>query len=302
MENKHAYLIMCHNNFDQLEILLSLIDSEDNDIFIHIDKKSRVTKKEIDKIKCSISKSHIYFVDSIKAAWGSDSLMKIEIMLLNKAVETKHKYYHLISGADLPLKSQKEIHRLLDNDGHDYLSMDKDSIENSTKSFIGRVRYYFLLQNIIGRSSKINLLLRMIQWILIFIQKIFKIDRTKKANFEYVKGSQWFSITHNTAVLVLNKYPEYKKYFMMTNIPDECFIQTIIKNSDAGSNVVNDNLRYIDWSRGNPYTFKYDDFDELINSGKLFARKFDIKTDKDLIIKIKDYINKKQLIEEQNDF
>lgn len=37
---KHAYLIMVHNQFYVLEILLKLIDDERNDIFLHIDKKS----------------------------------------------------------------------------------------------------------------------------------------------------------------------------------------------------------------------------------------------------------------------
>lgn len=34
--NKHAYLIMCHNNFIQLKKLLMLIDNERNDIYIYI--------------------------------------------------------------------------------------------------------------------------------------------------------------------------------------------------------------------------------------------------------------------------
>ena len=38
--NKHAYLIMCHTNFDQLMRLLELLDDERNDIYLHIDKKA----------------------------------------------------------------------------------------------------------------------------------------------------------------------------------------------------------------------------------------------------------------------
>ena len=37
---KHAYLIMAHNEPYILEKLLKLIDYSDNDIFLHIDKKS----------------------------------------------------------------------------------------------------------------------------------------------------------------------------------------------------------------------------------------------------------------------
>lgn len=35
---KHAYLVMSHGNFEQLQFLVDLLDCEQNDIFIHIDK------------------------------------------------------------------------------------------------------------------------------------------------------------------------------------------------------------------------------------------------------------------------
>ena len=37
--NRHAYLIMAHNEWELLNTLLSLIDDPRNDIFLHIDKK-----------------------------------------------------------------------------------------------------------------------------------------------------------------------------------------------------------------------------------------------------------------------
>ena len=37
---KHAYLIMAHNNWKILEKLLILLDDKRNDIYLHIDLKS----------------------------------------------------------------------------------------------------------------------------------------------------------------------------------------------------------------------------------------------------------------------
>ena len=37
---RHAYLILCHNNFKILQMLLSAIDDDRNDIYIHVDKKT----------------------------------------------------------------------------------------------------------------------------------------------------------------------------------------------------------------------------------------------------------------------
>ena len=36
---KHAYMIIAHNEFDLLEILVRLLDDPRNDIYIHIDAK-----------------------------------------------------------------------------------------------------------------------------------------------------------------------------------------------------------------------------------------------------------------------
>ena len=41
--------------------------------------------------------------------------------------------------------------------------------------------------------------------------------------------------------------------------------------------------RHIDWNRGEPYTFKNEDYNELKNSECFFARKFSSKIDKKII-------------------
>lgn len=38
---KHAFLIIAHNNFEQLQLLVSLLDDVCNDIYVHIDKKTK---------------------------------------------------------------------------------------------------------------------------------------------------------------------------------------------------------------------------------------------------------------------
>ncbi|MEE3325183.1 MAG: beta-1,6-N-acetylglucosaminyltransferase [Methanosphaera sp.] len=286
MQDRHAYLIMCHQNIEQLKILLSLLDYELNDIYIHADKKLFLSDDEKNEISSSLKKSNCYFIKSQYGAWGGDSLMKIEINLLKKATEYEHKYYHLLSGADLPLKTQSYIHNILKNDGRDYLGLDHEA--NETKNFLDRFRYYYIFQYFIDKQCS-SIMVKMRNGFII-VQKLIGIDRTRNANFEYGKSGQWFSITHYTAKFILNQYPLYKKYFIFSLIPDESFISTIIINSSLVDNLVDDSLRLIDWSRGEPYTFGKDDFDELINSSKLFARKFDINYDEEIIYKIYEFL------------
>lgn len=44
-----------------------------------------------------------------------------------------------------------------------------------------------------------------------------------------------------------------------------------------------DIARHIDWERGTPYVFRKCDFEELINSTKMFDRKFDADIDMQII-------------------
>ena len=277
---------MFHENIEQLKILLSLLEYELNDIYIHADKKMALSDSEKNEISSSLKKSNCCFIESQYGAWGGDSLMKIEINLLKKATEIEHKYYHLLSGSDLPLKTQSYIHNILKNDGRDYLGIDDK--ENELKLYLHRFRYYYFLQNWCGKNN--HIIIKKIQSASILIQKIFKINRLRNVKFELVKSEQWFSITHNTAEYVLEQYPRYKKYFLHSFIPDESFIYTIINDSYLVNNMEKISLRYIDWNRGGPYIFGIDDFDELINSPKLYARKFDINHDREIIIRIHNYL------------
>lgn len=69
------------------------------------------------------------------------------------------------------------------------------------------------------------------------------------------------------------------------------FVQTLANISPSKDNIVNDNVRYIDWKRGGPYTFTIDDYDELIQNEKLFARKFGENVDMEIVNKLYEYVS-----------
>ena len=129
---KHAYLIIAHNNFNQLKKLIELLDYEENDIYIHLDKKSKLNVEELKKY---VKKSKLIFTKRIKVSWGGFSLVQSELILLKASVKENYMYYHLISGADLPIKSMKEIHEFFEeNEGKQFIHFrredDYDGIEN----------------------------------------------------------------------------------------------------------------------------------------------------------------------------
>ena len=68
---------------------------------------------------------------------------------------------------------------------------------------------------------------------------------------------------------------------------EEVFFQTIFLNSPFKNQVVNDNLRYTDWSvHCPPKVLTDEDYDKVINSHKLFCRKIDSLVSKNLLCKL----------------
>jgi hypothetical protein len=58
---------------------------------------------------------------------------------------------------------------------------------------------------------------------------------------------------------------------------EEIYFQTILLNSKYINNIINDNLRYIDWDSGRggyPAFLDKTDYEKIKHSNKIFARKF----------------------------
>lgn len=297
--NKQAFLIMYHNDYYVLEKLLKQIDSKKFDIYLHVDKK--VKNFDFEYTKKILKESNIYFIKRLNIKWSTYSQIKCELELLKEASKKNYSYYHLISGVDLLLKSSDEIYAFFEkNNGSEFVAyQDMNKVTEDQKE---RIKYYhFLNKNRRHNNKLIRELSTKIYYKLLSIQKKLKIDRLKNNQLEIRKGANWFSITDDLANYILTKQKEISKTYKHSNCADEIFLQTITYNSKFKNNIYNEyqdehqNIkRYIDWNRGEPYTFTIDDYEELINSKCFFARKFSSENDKEIIDKIfKKYIKTK---------
>ena len=293
---KQAILIMYHEDYNLLLDLLKLIDNNNFDIYLHIDKK--VKDFDYENIKKVIKKSKIYFTRRLDVRWGTLKQIECELLLLKEASKNHYKYYHLISGVDLPIKKIEEIYNFFDNKNQEFVGFTEfSSISNS---YMERVKYYHLFNNNLRSKNKfIRYISTKVYYNLLKIQKKLGINRLKNINLEFRKGPNWFSITDDLASYVLSREKEIKKIFKHTHCCDELFLQTIVYNSEFKNKVYkefeNDNentMRLIDWVRGEPYVFLEDDFDLIKNSKMLFARKFSSKDNK-IIEKIVEYLKEK---------
>lgn len=288
MNNKHAYLIIAHGNFSVLEKLIGLLDDERNDIFIHIDKK--VKEFDFEYFQNLPKYSQLFFTKRIDVRWGHTTLVECELILFKKALSIKeYVYYHLISGSDLPLKSQNEIHDFFEsNANREFLGFSDDVFDCDRIT-----KYHLFSQNMRVKANEPLLrLARKMRNIFLTLQCRLGYTRNVTALGEVKFGTQWASLTHSFVAKLVEQESFFLKMYKYTNCSDEIYKQTFAFNSRFKDSIycfedeLNGCQRFMDWNRGRPYTFREEDFELLMNTEMLFARKFEDAVDKEIILKI----------------
>lgn len=282
---KHAYLIMAHNNFYILEKLLILLDDPRNDIYVHIDKKVSGFDFAYYRSLCKKA-TVIYSAKRIDVRWGAQSQVITELLLYREAARNgPYQYYHLLSGVDLPLKTQSEIHQFFAGKHCEYLY---SKSKPSSWDIMRVSRYHFPPENKI--LSKLSAYASL-------CQNLLKIDRLKNQSIVVMKGHNWCDLTQNAVEILLQKEKEILKFTKFSLCSDEVYKQTFL--SGCGLEICNNDLRLVDWSRSpngnNPHIFTSDDWDILVSSEKLFARKFSVDVDQKIIDRLYTHIINRQL-------
>jgi hypothetical protein len=266
-----------------LEQLLSLLNDERNDIYLQIDSLGSLG---VDNL--TLSKSSLFVLPSIPIYWAGYSFIQAELNLLKSASERRYHYYHLLSGSDLPLVNQDTIHKFLEKSDLEYIDFAPGGLLRG--HWKAAYNHYFV-ENKLYRKC---VFIRILSHILLNLQILFGMDRSKTLHETFDSGSSWFSITHSFAEYILAHQTWIEKTFHYALAGDEVFLQTLIMKSPFKSKLNNghdgttQNLRYIDWKRRNrnsPYTFKMCDYEELKEASEhsFFSRKFNRTADQGLV-------------------
>jgi len=272
---RHAYLIIAHNEFEILSLLVNALDDYRNDIYIHFDKKLlKLPKLEVSRANL------IILNERIDVRWGHVSQIEVEFLLFETAfinINANYSYYHLLSGVDIPIKSQNYIHNFfLEQQDREFIGFTQG---DSSKEIDRKVRrYHFFSDEFRYESGLIHLIKKSIRSSILILQEIFGIKRNK--NIDFKKGTNWVSVTNNfVGYLLKNKNQTLKKY-AMTYCADEIFLQTICWNSPFKEMIYdlhdsrNSSKRMINWQKNVIHDWRVEDVDFLVSSNGLFARKF----------------------------
>lgn len=302
---KHAFLIMAHNQFDLLGRLLQALDHADNHLFVHIDAKAKAV--DFDALSSCCKHSPLTFVPRMLVYWGGYSQIQCELSLMKHALASgAFDYYHLLSGVDYPIQPMQNIHHFFrDNAGKEFVAIVLNWAES--KEVNKRYALYHLFQDTPYKksgNSKVRSVCDFAHGLSMRVQVyLLRIDRTKKPGFpkKIYGGMNWFSITDDLCRWVIEKESQIEATFKYGSCVDEFFLQTILMDSPYAANRYQpepslkdgETMRLVDWQRGTPYVWQLGDYDELVTSGCLFARKFNYETpeEKELINRLAEFLN-----------
>jgi hypothetical protein len=268
-----ACLILAHKNPGQLERLLRVMDHPAFDFYIHVDGKADQGPFEYLR-----GRDRVFFIrDRVKVGWGQYSLVQATLNGLEGVLAGgAYGYIHVMSAQDFPIKPMAYIYQYLrDREGKEYITClrEGDGHEWWKVAALHAWQYNFHNWAIPGKYR---------------LQAVanFLLPRRKYpvAGHEVVGHSQWFTITAGSArylLAYLKDHPRVVRFFRYVWGADELIFSTVIYNNPAYRDRIEDNVFYIDWSRGgaSPKLLTGEDLPALLDSDKLFARKFDAEVD-----------------------
>ena len=263
----HAWLIIAHNEFGILQRLISALDAQECDFYVHIDKKV----KQLPKLTTKAGKLTI-LNDRVDVRWGSVSQIECELALLKAAIDNgDHDYYHIISGTTLPLKPLEQIEVYFeDNAGKSILSGLCKSTPNQETL---KVRRYNLFLRSYASDGFIGKTAQFLWKVSHAIQRSLGIEINQGCVF--YKASNWLSLTQEAAEYIISKETVILKTYRYSFCGDEFFIPSELIASPLKDNVINSEKYLLhNISRSNASTYSLNEFDGLCDTEYLFARKF----------------------------
>ncbi|MCF7569076.1 beta-1,6-N-acetylglucosaminyltransferase [Sabulilitoribacter arenilitoris] len=281
---KQAILITAYKNFAHLVDIIDFFDDSFY-IYIHIDKKSKIPQKIYKELQTNV---YVKMVSQkFVVNWGGLNHLKSILFLGGAALKNKDiQYFHLISGQDFPIKNIIQFKKMIDDSKAkgflEYFEIPTKGWGNENGG-LDRVTYYHLY-DVLNAKKHIKWM-----WKFVNLQKKLHVKRsiTNKTPKLY-GGSTWWSLSRGVLQYVVD-YTSKKPYLFnrlkYTFCPEEIYFQTVIINSAFSKQIINNNLRYIDWNpdrvgkhNPSPAILNLSDFEKISTSDKLFARKFEKPT------------------------
>jgi hypothetical protein len=267
-----AFVIVAHRSAAQLARLATRLASPETGLFVHIDRQvnAEVWHDAVERLSALPSVS---FLPRRRVRWGTFDLVDVTLSGLASARAAGFDYVTAVTGQDYPIKPVQSFTAFLDaNQGRSFLPhfplRPGPWVDNGG---LRRVDHWHFL--IGGR------------WLSFPNRYIpLPVRRTVPSGLTPYGGSAYWCLGPDCADYVLDfvaDHPEVSRFFRTTPMPDEVFYQTVLATSPLQPCLIDDDLRFVDWTRGDPHpkTLTAADFPRIAAAAGFLARKFDIDVD-----------------------
>ena len=294
-----ACIVLAHRAPEQLAVLLSALRHPQVRVYVHVDR--RTSLQPFAEALEAAEPRDVVQLPRHYGRWGGIGIVDAALSGLAQGIADGCDYFVLLSGQDFPLRPMGEIVEFVREAGsRSYI--EHFALPAPHWRFDGRDRTDFYTYDLLGRRETciprgedvsflnrkgllLNELLRM--------RTAFKPTRRFPPYVRPFGGSQWWNLSHAAADYVLrfvHEHPGYRRYHEHTILPDEVFFQSILLGTEfiGRQEVVNDAQRFAIWPDGasHPRTLTTDDLTAMLESEKLFARKFDASVDSAVLVEL----------------
>ena len=308
-----AYHILCHDNFPQVARLIESLYTPSDVFLIDIDDGKNPNTRAIDKWT---SRENVHVKRDANIGWGASGTLRKTMSGAYALLEldSNWEYYIVLSGQDLPLKSNAHIKKVLSDGAKErtnfircfiaeHVALESLTAHNTGKKCMqwgdrGHTKVF-------AKPGAINTQVAMYARTLVDVAEVGEegavyvgtvdpfLHRHREAFFKehpFYTGANWFNL-HRSFVEYLAVDPfcnEIYSAIKTTFIPDESFFQTCIMNSPFKDTVSQNYGRLI--LRPPPVhkvkVFESSDWPVISSCAELFGRKFDTAHDKQIVDKV----------------
>jgi hypothetical protein len=272
-----AYIISAYKYPEQLNRLITRLHTDSTSFFVHVDKR---TALEVYKQMVNGTKhlTNVFFLKRYRCYWGGFGHVQATIEGINEIIKKNipFDYAVLLTGQDYPIKTNEQIREFFQQ-SHGKSYMDYFSLPNDHWEGGGMHRVELWHVRLFDRHY-------------VFPKNHnFLIKHKFPKGFQPFGGSSYWCLSRE-CIAYLHKFIKnnhrFINFFKYVDVPDELIFQTILINSPLAGSIMNDDMRFINWKdvdAGSPAVLVKNDFESLASSSKLFARKFDMNIDAEVL-------------------
>ena len=274
--NKIAFLISAYTEPSSLRALVKKLDKMlFADFYIHIDKKVQI-KPFQDGL---MNMPNVFFLENrIRVFWGGYTQVEMQMAMIKEMLRKNIKYKRIVNltGTDYPVVKKEIMLDVLNNSEIEYICGFEVSSElrSGNRKMIYKYSRFYLMDTFRAiRALVIRMRLpRLSFW---------------RNRFSIYYGSEYWGLTYDCLLELFNDYlsnEPLQKLLRFSFVPSEAWIHTLFFNSRWSNRAVKSpeecdynliNLSPITYFKyGNAIKVLDDgDYEDVISSGRLFARK-----------------------------